>query len=62
MAIYSKEFLISAFISRYVTLPEVQFESLVEMAYSFYAKVGRDTFRTYCSLDAQALKDYKLLS
>ena len=61
MAAYSKEFLISAFISRYVTLPEAQFESLVEMAYNFYDKVSRDTFRTYCSLDAQAIKDYKLL-
>lgn len=58
MAAYSKEFLISAFISRYVTLPEIQFENLVEMAYNFYDKVSRETFRTYCSLDAQAIKNY----
>lgn len=59
MAAYTKEFLISAFLSRYVTLPEDQFESLVEMAYSFYDRAGRDKFRTYCTLDADAIRLYK---
>jgi len=59
MAAYTKEFLIGAFVSRYVTLPEAQFTSLVEMAYSFYDSVDRDTFRVYCSLDAAALKLYR---
>lgn len=59
MAAYTKEFLISAFLSRYVTLPESQFESLTEMAYSFYEFAGRDKFRIYCSLDAEALRVYK---
>ena len=59
MAAYTKEFLISAFLSRYVTLPEAQFESLCEMAYRFYDRAGRDKFRVYCILDAQALKTYK---
>lgn len=59
MAGYSKEFLIAAFISRYVSLPEESFTSLIDMAYDFYDKVGRDEFRRFCSLDAQAIKDYK---
>lgn len=59
MAAYTKEFLISAFVSRYVTLPEDKFESLVEMAYNFYERVGRDTFRVYCCLDAEALRVYR---
>lgn len=59
MAAYTKEFLISAFLSRYVSLPEDAFERLTEMAYSFYAEAGRDKFRTYCALDAEAIRHYK---
>ena len=59
MAAYTKEFLISAFLSRYLTLPEAQFESLCEMAYNFYEEAGRDKFRIYCSLDADAIRAYK---
>jgi len=59
MAAYSRDFLISAFLSRYVTLPEAQFTKLCEMAYQFYEQAGRDKFRVYCSLDAEAIKLYK---
>lgn len=59
MAAYSRDFLISAFLSRYVTLPEDQFTQLVEMAYRFYEQAGRDKFRVYCTLDAPAIKLYK---
>ena len=59
MAGYNKEFLISAFLSRYVSLPEAQFESLCEMAHTFYDTVGRDRFRIYGSLDAAAIRAYK---
>lgn len=59
MAAYSRDFLISAFLSRYVTLPEDQFIQLVEMAYQFYDRAGRDKFRVYCSLDAEAIKLYR---
>lgn len=59
MAAYTKELLISAFLSRYVTLPEAQFESLCEMAYRFYEQAGRDKFRTYCALDADAIRLYR---
>ena len=59
MAAYSRDFLIAAFLSRYVTLPEAQFTSLCEMACNFYDRVGRDKFRVYCVLDAPALKLYR---
>jgi len=59
MAAYSRDFLIAAFLSRYVTLPAAQFESLCEMAYRFYEQAGRDKFRVYCCLDATAIKLYK---
>lgn len=59
MAGYSKDFLVSAFLSRYISLPTEDFSSLEDMANEFYDKVGRDKFRTYCSLDAEAIKNYK---
>lgn len=62
MAGYTKEFLVSAFMSRYVSLPEDKFEDLLEMADGFYDDVGRDKFRVYCSLDAEAIRKFKLES
>ena len=59
MAAYTKEFLVSAFLSRYYGLPSDKFEALEAMAEKFYLEVGRDKFRTYCSLDADAIKVYK---
>jgi hypothetical protein len=53
---YTKEFLVSAFLSRYISLSTEKFEELENMAESFYDEVGRDKFRVYCSLDAEALK------
>ena len=53
---YTKEFLVGAFLSRYVLLPDKDFEALEVMADEFYDKVGRDKFRVYCSLDADAIK------
>ena len=53
---YTREFLVSAFLSRYVTLSSEKFSALESMAEDFYDKVGRDTFRVYCSLDAEAIK------
>lgn len=59
MAGYTKEFLVSAFLDRYVSLPTDKFEMLEKMADTFYDEVGRDKFRVYCSLDAAAIKQYK---
>ena len=62
MAGYTKEFLIDAFMSRYMActlLTIEQLESLEILATSFYDSVGRDKFRTYASLDAHAIKQYR---
>lgn len=59
MAGYTKEFLISAFLSRYYSLDSEKFENLEKMAESFYDEAGRDKFRIYCSLDAEAIRHYK---
>jgi hypothetical protein len=64
MAGYTKEFLIDAFLSRFVNctvLTVEQVERLETMANGFYDKVGRDKFRVYASLDADAIKQYKTL-
>jgi hypothetical protein len=37
-----------------------KFESLEQMADKFYDEAGRDKFRVYCSLDAEALQKYRL--
>jgi hypothetical protein len=62
MAGYSRDFLIDAFLSRYVTCTLISIEQLVnleQMANDLYDKVGRDSFRVYASLDAEALRVYK---
>lgn len=62
MAGYTKEFLIDAFLSRFVNstvLAVEQVERLEIMANDFYDQVGRDKFRVYASLDADAVKQYK---
>ena len=48
--------------SRFVNCSLLSIEKLVEletMADRFYDEVGRDKFRTYCSLDADAIKRFK---
>ena len=62
MAGYSKEFLIDAFMSRYVACQLISVESLEhleKLAIDLYDRVGRDKFRTYASLDADSIKQYK---
>lgn len=62
MAGYSREFLIDAFLSRYIKCTLISIESLVrleEMANELYDRVGRDAFRSYASLDADAIRVYK---
>jgi len=62
MAGYTKEFLIDAFISRYIscTLLSIDtLESMEKMAANLYDRVGRDKFRVYASLDAEAIKEFK---
>jgi hypothetical protein len=62
MAGYTKQFLIDAFMSRYIkcTLITIeQLEAMETMATKFYDEVGRDKFRVYASLDAEAIRVYK---
>jgi hypothetical protein len=62
MAGYSRDFLISAFLSRYISCALITIEQLVrleQMAHDLYDRVGRDSFRVYASLDADAIRVYK---
>lgn len=62
MAGYSRQFLIDAFLSRYINCKLISINKLVrleQMANDLYDRVGRDGFRTYASLDAEALRVYK---
>ena len=62
MAGYSRQFLIDAFMSRYINCTMISIEKLVnleKMAGDLYDRVGRDAFRVYASLDAEAIRVYK---
>ena len=62
MAGYSRDFLIDAFMSRYIHCQLITVDKLVrleQMAGDLYDRVGRDAFRTYASLDAEAIRVYK---
>ena len=62
MSGYSRDFLIDAFMSRYINCSKLTIEQLLRlesMANDLYDRVGRDSFRTYASLDATAIRVYK---
>jgi hypothetical protein len=62
MAGYTKEFLIDAFMSRYIGCDSISIEKLERlemMANDLYDRVGRDQFRVYACLDAEAIREYK---
>ena len=62
MASYSRDFLIDAFMSRYIRCSLITIEQLVkleQMANDLFDRVGRDSFRSYASLDAEAIRIYK---
>ena len=62
MAGYTKEFLVAAFMSRYIkcsTIPIEQLESLEQIANNTYDKYGRDKFREYASLTPERIREYK---
>ena len=64
MAGYTKEFLIDAFMSRYVGCDHLSIEKLERleiMANDLYDRVGRDQFRVYACLDAEAIREYKAM-
>ena len=62
MAGYTKEFLIQAFMHRYMRcslLTIEQLESLEKLAERCYDHFGRDKFREYASLSAERIREYK---
>ncbi len=56
---YTRHFLICAFVSRYAEILS-DFDKYLTMVENFYDEVGKDKFRIYCSLDAEALQKYRL--
>ena len=60
MAGYTKEFLVDAYLSRYEKVIGVKLPSLRDMAEKHYDDVGKDKFRVSASLDADAIKKFKL--
>ena len=61
MAGYTKEFLIDAFLSRYIVLGPKVLGVQRALAEKLYDNVGKDRYRVYASLDADAIKVYKAL-
>ena len=59
MAGYSREFLIDAFVHRYTSLEQHILVNLRALAEQCYDNVGKDEFRKYASLDADAIRKYK---
>lgn len=56
---YTREFLLEAYASRFEPLGLDAVEDMYQLGKQFYDKVGKDKFRTYASLDAEAIRAYK---
>ena len=58
---YSKDFLISAYLSRFLKVADIDaLVTLEDNAIKLYDKVGKEKFRQYASLDAEAIKLFKI--
>lgn len=57
---YTKEFLIDAYLSRYIKVVGVRLPALRHLAETHYDAVGKDKFRVSASLDADAIKKFRL--
>jgi hypothetical protein len=57
---YTKEFLVNAYLSRYTKVVGVRLPALRTLAENHYDQVGKDKFRVSASLDADALKKFRL--
>ena len=60
MAGYTKEFLVDAYLSRYDKVVGVRLPALKDLADKHYDSVGKDAFRVSASLDADAIKKFRL--
>lgn len=56
---YTKEFLVNAALFPFECLGEKSVNNLRTMFDQFYDKVGKNEFRKYTSLSAEAIKKYK---
>lgn len=59
MAGYTRDFLIECFVSRYEILGLEVCEKQYQLASQLYDRVGKEKFRAYASLDADAIRIYK---
>jgi hypothetical protein len=62
MATYTKEFLVAAYLHRFLRVDGIEVEQLCtleENASDLYDRVGKERFRVYASLDADAIRTYK---
>ena len=59
--IYTKQFLLDAFVSRYACLGPQAIAEQYALADRQYDEVGKDRFRVYASLDAAAIKEFKAM-
>lgn len=57
---YTKEFLVNAYLSRYTKVVGVRLPALRTLAENYYDQVGKDKFRVSASLDADAIKKFRL--
>jgi hypothetical protein len=62
MAGYTREFLVDAFAHRYESLGEMVVIKQTLLAEKLFDEVGKDKFRVYASLDAEAIRKFKLES
>jgi len=56
--IYSKDFLLQAYAYRFAELGDETYNKLYEQAVTLYDRVGKDKFRGYTSLSADAIKTF----
>ena len=58
---YTKDFLVEIYASRFLPLGEEVYHKMKNLGSSFYDKVGKDKFRIYASVDAEAVKQFKAM-
>lgn len=56
---YTKEFIISVYLHRFVSLPLDTVANLEHLANKLYDEVGKDKFRTYASVTPEAIREYQ---
>lgn len=55
---YDKDFLVAVYLSRFTNIDINKLCELEDNANRLYDKVGKDEFRKYASVDAEAIRTY----